>query len=79
MWTTHRQPVEQDWATDTKAIVPLRSTCASSSNKTIKFELKNHLEAKILSNDLTKSGMVTVDSNDARGMLTFTLSTAPCR
>lgn len=79
MWTTSRQAVEQDWTTDTKAVVPLKSTCASSSNRSIKFELKNHLEAKILTNDLTKSGMVTVDSNDARGMLTFTLSTAPCR
>lgn len=79
MWTTSRLPVEQDWSTDTKAVVPLKSSCATSYNRNIKFELKNHLEAKILSNDLTKTGMVVVDSNDARGMLTFTLSTAPCR
>jgi hypothetical protein len=74
-----RTEVGEDWTTDTNVTVPLRSSCASSSNRSIKFELKNHLEAKIKTNDITKSGIVTVDSNDARGLLTFTLSTAPCR
>jgi hypothetical protein len=79
MWTTSRAPVGEDWMTDTKAIVQLASNCATASNRSIKFELKNHLEARILRNYLTKSGIITVDSNDARGMLSFTLSTAPCR
>ena len=78
MWTG-RAEVGEDWVTDTNAVVPLKSSCSNSVNKAIKFELKNHLEAKILKNDATKSGIVTVDSNDARGMLTFTLSTSPCR
>lgn len=78
MWSG-RAEVGEDWVTDTNVSVPLKSSCASAVNKSIKFELKNHLEAKILRNDLTKSGIVTVDSSDARGMLTFTLSTAPCR
>lgn len=78
MWMG-RTDIGEDWTTDTNVTVPLRSSCASSSNKSIKFELKNHLEAKIKTNDATKSGIVTVDSNDARGLLTFTLSTAPCR
>jgi hypothetical protein len=78
MWMG-RTEVGEDWTTDTNVTVPLKSTCASSSNRSIKFELKNHLEAKIKNNDATKSGIVTVDSNDTRGLLTFTLSTAPCR
>lgn len=78
MWTG-RSAVADDWMTDTKVSVPLRSSCSTASNKSIKFELKNHLEAKILNNIASKSGIVTVDSNDASGMLTFTVSTAPCR
>lgn len=79
MWTTTRAAVGEDWLTDTAVSVPLRSSCASASQKSIKFELKNHLEAKILRSDVNKSGIITVDSNDARGMLTFSLTTAPCR
>ena len=78
MWMG-RTAVGEDWVTNTNVSVPLKSTCSSSTNKAIKFELKNHLMAKIQTNDATKSGIVTVDSNDARGMLTFTLSTTPCR
>ncbi len=78
MWMG-RVAVGEDWTTDTNVTVPLKANCSSSTNKAIKFELKNHLEAKIRTNDATKSGIVTVDSNDARGMLTFTLSTTPCR
>lgn len=78
IWTG-RQEVGEDWVTDTNVSVPLRSSCASSVNKSIKFELKNHLEAKILRNDATKMGIITVDSNDAKGMLTFSIATAPCR
>jgi hypothetical protein len=78
MWMG-RTEVGEDWSTNTNVTVPLKSSCASSSNRAIKFELKNHLEAKIITRDATKSGIVTVDSNDARGMLTFTVSTAACR
>lgn len=78
MWAG-RSMVAEDWTTDTKVSVPLKSSCSTASNRSIKFELKNHLEAKILNNIATKSGIVTVDSNDASGMLTFTVSTAPCR
>lgn len=74
-----RADVSDDWITETKATVPLKANCSTNANKTIKFELKNHLNAKIMDNIETRSGLVTVDSNDARGMLTFTLATAPCR
>lgn len=77
MWNS-RAEIAEDWMTDTIATVPLKSSCATQSQRSIKFELKNHLEAKILSNDLTKSGIITVDSNDAQGMLEFALVTAPC-
>ena len=78
MWMG-RTDVGEDWTTDTNVTVPLKSNCALGANRSIKFELKNHLEAKIKTNDATKSGIVTVDSNDARGLLTFSLSTTPCR
>ena len=78
MWMG-RTAVGEDWVTNTNVSVPLKSSCSSSTNKAIKFELKNHLQAKIQTSDATKSGIITVDSNDARGMLTFTLSTTPCR
>jgi hypothetical protein len=78
MWMG-RMDVGEDWTTDTNVSVPLKSNCSSAANKAIKFELKNHLEAKIKTNDATKSGIVTVDSNDTRGLLTFSVSTAPCR
>lgn len=78
MWMG-RTDVGEDWISDINVTIPLKSTCASAHNKSIKFELMNHLEAKIKTNDATKSGIVTVDSNDSRGLLTFSLSTAPCR
>ena len=78
MWTG-RDAVAEDWIADTTATVPLQSSCSTATNRSIKFELKNHLEAKILNNNPAKNGILTVDSNDASGMLTFTVATAPCR
>lgn len=78
MWSG-RAAVADDWMTDTKVSVPLKSSCSTTTNRSVRFDLKNHLEAKILNNIATKTGIVTVDSNDASGMLTFTVSTAPCR
>jgi hypothetical protein len=78
MWISQRTTVEEDWITNPIVAIPLNSGCASPSNRQIKFELKNHLEARIVGNDLRKAGIVTIDSHDSSGVLSFSLKTQNC-
>jgi hypothetical protein len=77
-WRGMRGPVDDNWTASPVATVPLRSPCASQTTRNIRFDLKNHIQAEIPTGDLKKSGLITVDSADARGLLKFTLNTSAC-
>jgi hypothetical protein len=78
-WRGIRGPVDNSWSAAPVSTVALRSACATATNNSVRFDLKNHIQAEIPSGDLKKSGLITVDSADARGLLKFTLTTSPCR
>jgi hypothetical protein len=78
-WIAGRSPVSDDWTASPSMIVPINSGCAGASGRSITFDLKNHLGAEITTGDLTKTGLVTVDSSDAKGILRVSLRTRSCR
>lgn len=73
-----RKPIDENWVRDQKAEVAINSECSRSGNKSIQFELRNHLNAEIINRDLMKSGLVMVDSNDMNGQLKISLRTKRC-
>lgn len=70
---------DDSWTQTPKTSVPLMSACAGAAAKDIRIDVKNHVIAEISNGDLSKSGMITLDSNDVNGLLKFTLKTSPCR
>jgi hypothetical protein len=70
--------VDEDWTATPKAVVPLHSACAGAQGRSIRFDLKNHINAEIVSGDVSRSGLISVDSADVSGMLKFTLRTRRC-
>ncbi len=78
-WRGMRGPVDDNWSASPISTIPIRSACATSANRSVRFDLKNHVQAEIPNGDLKKSGLITIDSADARGLLKFTLTTAACR
>lgn len=78
-WRGMRGPVDDNWSASPISTIPIRSACATSANRSVRFDLKNHVQAEIPNGDLKKSGLITIDSADARGLLKFTLTTTACR
>jgi hypothetical protein len=77
-WRTRRGPVDDNWTETPKSVVEIKSDCAGSAAKDIRFDLKNHITAEIANGDVKKRALITVDSNDVKGLLTFTLRTTRC-
>lgn len=78
-WKKRRNPtVDESWTESPKPLVQIQSACSGSQGKDIRFDLKNHVVAEIPSGDVNRYGMITVDSNDVKGILKFTLRTSPC-
>lgn len=77
-WRTRTGPIDDAWTEEPKALIPLHSGCSGSQGRDIRFDLKNHVDAEITSGNLQSSGIITVDSNDVKGLLTFTIGTRPC-
>ncbi len=67
-----------DWVSSPVVTVPIRSACASSAARSVKFMLNNHVELAILNRDLSRSGLATVDSSDINGSVKIRLITRPC-
>jgi hypothetical protein len=71
-------PIDEDWNSIPVVNIPVASNCAVSQSSEIRFDLKTHLQAEILSQDLTKNALLTVDSIDSEGMIKIKLNTSPC-
>jgi hypothetical protein len=80
LWGSGRTPVpvSENWLSEPVLTIPVQSGCASVSQKTIRFELRSHITAQIPGGDLTKSGIVAVDSTDASASLRLRVITRPC-
>lgn len=74
------RPIAQDdnWVATPKPIVNLNSGCSGANGKSIRFDLKNHVQAEITDGNLSRHGILSVDSNDVTGLLKFTVRTRPC-
>lgn len=77
-WRALRGPLDEEYVASPVAVVNLNSGCANHQGRAIRFDLKNHIQAEIPSGDTSKSGVITMDSADMKGMLRFTLRTRPC-
>lgn len=79
-WRNRRRAtsVDENWVETPKPVVMIQSACSGAQGKDIRFDLKNHVTAEITDGNLSKQGMITVDSNDITGFLKFTLRTRPC-
>jgi hypothetical protein len=69
--------IAEDWYSDKKIIVPVSTKCHQGHHK-VYYDLKNHLTAQILDNNLNKSGLVSVDSQDMTGALKIKVNTKKC-
>lgn len=77
-WRSLNSGVDDNWNSTPQAIVNLNSSCARSGQNTIRFDLKNHIQAEITDGNLARSGLISVDSADGQGMLKFKLRTRRC-
>jgi hypothetical protein len=77
-WRALRGPLQEDFIAEPKTVITLQSGCSSSQSKTIRFDLKNHIQTEIQDMNLNKTGIITMDSVDMRGLLKFTLRTKRC-
>lgn len=74
------RPIFQDdnWIASPKPLVNLNSGCSGANGKSIRFDLKNHVTAEITDGNISRHGILSVDSNDMTGLLKFTVRTRPC-
>ncbi len=78
IWIARRTDIQEDWLSQPSLTIPLQGQCATGNNRNFRFDLKNHLEVEISTGDLTKSGIVTMDSADVNGSVQITLQTRAC-
>lgn len=82
MWGAMRNhnhvDVFEDWVSEPVHTIPIQSACASSHDKSVRFELKNHLEVEIMNNNLNSNGVIVMDSSDVTGSLRFRVITKAC-
>ncbi len=77
-WNSSGRAVDDSWAESNVRVVQLRSGCSMGSAKAIRFQLRNHMTAEIINQDLSKRGLITVDSADVAGMLKFVVRVSRC-
>ncbi len=77
-WRSRPSPQDDNWTGVAKPSVNLNSGCSGPSGKSIRFDLKNHITAEITDGNLSRHGILSVDSNDVTGLLKFTIRTRPC-
>lgn len=77
-WRSRPNPQDDNWTGVAKPLVNLNSGCSGANGKSIRFDLKNHITAEITDGNLSRHGMLSVDSNDVTGLLKFTVRTRPC-
>ncbi|MES2526306.1 MAG: DUF4360 domain-containing protein [Bdellovibrionota bacterium] len=77
-WRARPNPQDDNWTGVAKPLVNLNSGCSGANGKSIRFDLKNHISAEITDGNLSRHGLLSVDSNDVTGLLKFTVRTRPC-
>ncbi len=77
-WRARPTAQDENWIAAPKPLINLNSGCSGANGKSIRFDLKNHITAEITDGNLSRHGMLTVDSNDVTGLLKFTVRTRPC-
>ncbi len=78
-WGGRGQAVSEDWISNPKTAIPIRSNCARQQERGVRFDIRNVIEAEILGRDNgNKTGLVTMDSSDVNGTLKFRIITRPC-
>lgn len=75
---TRLGPVDENWIEDTKKSVALHSGCSGGQGRDIRFDLRTVIGVQSVEGDITKHGIIMLDSNDIKGSLKFTLRTKPC-
>ena len=77
-WSPNPAGVQDEWVSMPTAQIGINSGCASARGRSVTFDLKNHLSAEIITGNLSRQGIVSVDSADASGMLRFRVLTSRC-
>lgn len=77
-WRAKPTATDDSWVAEPKTVVNLNSGCSGAQGKSIRFDLKNHVSAEITDGNLSRHGILSVDSNDVTGLLKFTVRTRPC-
>jgi hypothetical protein len=77
-WGSRSMDVNEDWLSDPVIRVPIRSTCATHSNRQVRFMLNNHMELAITDRNLSRSGLATLDSSDINGSVKIRVVTSSC-
>ncbi len=77
-WRAKPIPQDDNWTGVAKPMVNLNSGCSGANGKSIRFDLKNHVTAEITDGNVSRHGILSVDSNDVTGLLKFTVRTRPC-
>lgn len=67
-----------DWVSEPIHTIPIQSACANTRERSVRFELKNHLEVEIMNNNLNTTGLIVMDSSDITGSLKFRVITRSC-
>jgi hypothetical protein len=78
LFRASHSPVDTDWSSLPTINIPISSNCAVAGANEISFDLKTHLQAEILSQDLSKKALLFLDSVDAEGLIKVKLNTSPC-
>lgn len=73
-----RGGVNEDWVSTPVTAIPVRSGCGRNGDRTLNFRLRNQLEVEILGGDLTRSGLLTMDSSDLNASMKFRVITRRC-
>jgi Domain of unknown function (DUF4360) len=78
-WITRRTAIEEEWTQSPVVQIPLGVKCARGNTKHIRWTIKNHISATTLLNDLSRQGVIAVDSADlSQGLIKLRLKTRRC-
>lgn len=70
--------VNEDWISNPVVNLPIRSGCASSSARSIRFDMLSALEARITTGRADASALITMDSSDVNAGMKIRVITRRC-
>jgi hypothetical protein len=78
-WRTQEREVSEDFTLNPVAQVNLNSSCSHRNERSIRFDLKNHLKTEITNRDLSKQGLLVLDSIDSRNFFKIKIKKRVCQ